>query len=111
MAVDDSTQNVKEMLSSSKQTADLGFVLNSLQRMKSILGFFTKAAASDANAEGSKTPKSRRKKDQRNAPTGDDANTSEKVTPTSPGSKMDTPAKQEKSGGVDAKVQNTKETR
>ncbi|XP_050715982.1 titin-like isoform X3 [Eriocheir sinensis] len=113
VAVDDSTQNVKEMLSSTKQTADLGFVLNSLQRMKSILGFFTKATASDADTDESKTPKSRRKKDRRAAQTSEDANTSEekKAAPASTGSKMDTPAKQEKSVGVDAKVQNTKETR
>lgn len=103
--MDDSTQNVKEMLNSTKQTADLGFVLNSLQRMKSILGFFTKTTTSDSDADGRKTPKSRRKKDKQAAEASDEANTSEEKKPAS--SKME----QEKNVGMDGKVKIAKETR
>lgn len=112
VAVDDSSQDVKEMLSSTKQTADLGFVLSSLRRMKSILGFFNKTS-NDTEADVLKTPRSRRRKERREAQQNGDANTAEekKVTPTPTGNKMDSPSKQENGVGVHAKVQTTKETR
>ncbi|MPC09100.1 Tripartite motif-containing protein 72 [Portunus trituberculatus] len=82
-AVEGSSKGVKEMLSDTRQTADLSFVFTSLERMKSILGVFRKAS-SDSESDEDMTPKLRRRRERRQtqqdgeADTNEDANSPEK---------------------------------
>ncbi|KAG0721312.1 E3 ubiquitin-protein ligase TRIM17 [Chionoecetes opilio] len=96
VGVDGSSQDVQDMLTDTKQTADLSFVLRSLERMKSILGFFSKAAI-DPEPDENTTPKSRRRKDRRlteqsgDASTHQDTKTPEtKITPNPAEDKRET---------------------
>ncbi|XP_042217008.1 uncharacterized protein LOC121862751 isoform X1 [Homarus americanus] len=67
---DDSAQDVKEMLSDTKSSADFHFLTGSLKRMKSILGSLSRSPSdseisSSSSSQGSKTPRLRRKRERK----------------------------------------------
>ncbi|KAK8404834.1 hypothetical protein O3P69_001434 [Scylla paramamosain] len=111
-AVEGSSKDVKEMLGDTRQTADLSFVLRSLERMKSILDVFKKAS-NDSESDADTTPKPRRRRERRqthqdgDADTNEDANSPKKKTTLNSAENR----KQEKDVIENTKVNKTREIR